>query len=981
MDAERWQRLSPLLDTLIELEPAAREARLAELRAEDAALADELEQLLALEDDNQDFLSEPLVTPPPMAKPDTMIGPYKLERLLGEGGMGQVWLARRADGLYQRRVALKLLRPGLADPNLRQRFNRERQILARLGHPHIARLLDAGISTDNQPYLALDYVEGEAITDWCRGRDLDTESRIKLILQVCEAVSHAHANLIVHRDLKPSNILVTPLDEVRLLDFGIAKLLDSPEPGRDNTRTEVRAFTLHYAAPEQIRGEPVTTMTDVYSLGVVLYELLAETKPYRLNRQTDAAWEEAILITDPQKPSLNLLREADSDPSRKALLRRRAKEIAGDLDNIVLKALSKRPEHRYASVEAFALDLDRFLEGKPVLARPQSLAYRSQKFLHRHRWVLATAALMLSVLTSALGLVTWQAEQARKEAKRAQALQNFVTSLFEQTGGNTGASLDVRDLLHAGEQRANRELAAQPLARAELFGVLAKLRLGLGDDQEAERLLILQSKLLAPLEEEVPDSLRLSSASDLGLAQRKLGKTTACIAQMTLMEDEARNQQRVLPAQAAAFYSELGRCQRAARKRSLARVLFQRSLEIRRNTIKDTAGVVENLGDLAALERDELNTSEALKRYRDALALLQTNVGERHVLAIDLLLNICDLQRDAGQYSMAGRACEDGWRLAVDLRGSDHPDAIRAHRELATIRYRQGRLSEAEIALRDIRKQLLAQKRSERDLAVLDPAILDIDGLLALIALDRDTPREALVLFDRIEAATRKIGDRPRLINTLAGKARALIISDRAESALPLLREMEKLQTAQLGAEHLAVSNTIRMQAQALAAMGDATRARARFVEALRISIKGGDQHWMTRSNELSIALFDLEALDRSGSASTTPVEPPATNQRDNYPYRGEPTRANILDLLDRLSRLPQDNDDLELRQIAWIATAAAAVERCEYPELTEPGDNRDTIVQQSVQTLDTLDTTLRAALPEGGYAVHEVRKLRQRCP
>ncbi len=184
MDAESWQRLSPLLDALLELDGEARAARLAELREEDPALAAEVETLLALEDDNEDFLSEPLVTPPPMAKADTMIGPYKLDRLLGEGGMGQVWLARRADGLYQRRVALKLLRPGLADPNLRQRFTRERQILARLGHPHIARLLDAGISTDNQPYLALEYVEGEPITDWCRSRDLDIEARLNLFLQV-----------------------------------------------------------------------------------------------------------------------------------------------------------------------------------------------------------------------------------------------------------------------------------------------------------------------------------------------------------------------------------------------------------------------------------------------------------------------------------------------------------------------------------------------------------------------------------------------------------------------------------------------------------------------------------------------------------------------------------------------------------------------------------------------------------------------------
>src|SRR6476661_3577320 len=287
MDAERWQRLSPLLDAMFELDADTRARSLELLREEDPQLAEDLAALIALEAERDDFLSQPLVAPLPGMRTGLLVGPYRLDRMLGEGGMGQVWLATRADGLYERRVALKLLRAGLADPKLRLRFTRERQILARLEHPHIARLLDAGISDDSQPYLALEYVDGEPITDWCRTRAMPLDARLRLFLQTCEAVSHAHANLIVHRDLKPSNILVTPLDEVRLLDFGIAKLLDIGELAPDQTRTGLRTFTLHYAAPEQIRGEPVTTMTDVYSLGVVLYELLTGGKPYKPRRPTD----------------------------------------------------------------------------------------------------------------------------------------------------------------------------------------------------------------------------------------------------------------------------------------------------------------------------------------------------------------------------------------------------------------------------------------------------------------------------------------------------------------------------------------------------------------------------------------------------------------------------------------------------------------------------------------------------------------------
>ncbi|MFZ5637829.1 MAG: protein kinase domain-containing protein [Pseudomonadota bacterium] len=939
MDAERWQRLSPLLDALIELDADARKARLEALREEDPALAAELEALLALEDENEDFLAEPLVAPPPMAKPDTLIGPYKLDRLLGEGGMGQVWLARRADGLYQRRVALKLLRPGLADPNLRQRFTRERQILARLGHPHIARLLDAGISTDNQPYLALEYVEGEPITDWCRSRDLGIEARIKLFLQVCEAVSHAHANLIVHRDLKPSNILVTPLDEVRLLDFGIAKLLDGPEPGRDNTRTEVRAFTLHYAAPEQIRGEPVTTMTDVYSLGVVLYELLAETKPYRLKRQSDAEWEEAILLADPQRPSANLQREADSDPSRTAALRRRAKQIAGDLDNIALKALSKRPEHRYPSVEAMALDLHRYLEGKPVLARPQSVAYRTHKFVHRHRWALATTLLILLVLTTALGLVTWQAQQAVREASRAQALQDFVTGLFEQAGGG-GASgpLDVRKLLDAGEERGRRELARQPLDQAELFGVIARLRLGLGDYREAERLLETQNRILLGLED-APDSLRLTSASDYGRTLRLLDRSQDCIDRMQPLEAQARRQQRQLPVQVADFYSELGRClrqQNRENERKVARLLFMRSLEVRRNTLEDTAGVVENLADLAGLDSDEGHTAAALEGFRNALAQLRASVGMRHPLAIDLQRRLCDLERASGQLAIAERDCHDALTLALDLHGDEHPASVDARRQLAAIHVDQGRFREAEIAFRDSHRWLVARLgRQHEDVA-------RNDNSLGIIAWERGDIDSALRHLDRALAVLRRDRSSAMYQGVLFNKGMVLHDAGRDQAALPLLMQARQLRVAALGANHERIGDTDRMIGEVMAALGRDTEARARLANAVKLTRAGYDlAHPHTRRAELSLALFDL--------AHNAPPAP------------------SVLDQLDDLSQLPKS--DPELRKVAWLASTAIAIERCRDPESEE-----------GPAMLDAIAAEIDAALPEGGAVARAFERERKRC-
>src|SRR6478735_4195607 len=338
MEGDRWKALSPLLDDLLELNGRERQQRLAMIQATDPGLAADLSKLMDLEEERPDFMSQPVVSGEIGMQAGDEIGPYKLVSPLGEGGMGQVWLAMRADGLYERRVAIKLLRPGLGDVGLHARFTRERQILARLGHAHIARLLDAGISTDGQPYLALDYVRGDPITDYARRHGLEIRTRLHLFAQVCAAVSHAHANLVVHRDLKPSNILVTSAGEVCLLDFGIAKLLDQANgDSTEITQTDSRAFTLHYAAPEQLKNEVITTMTDVYSLGVVLYELLTDCIPYELTRQTDAAWEEAILGAEPVRPSLVVARLAKD--SGLLVDRRRVRQLAGDLDNIILKAL------------------------------------------------------------------------------------------------------------------------------------------------------------------------------------------------------------------------------------------------------------------------------------------------------------------------------------------------------------------------------------------------------------------------------------------------------------------------------------------------------------------------------------------------------------------------------------------------------------------------------------------------------------------
>ncbi|MGJ4730355.1 protein kinase domain-containing protein [Luteimonas sp. SDU101] len=931
MDADRWQRLSPLLDALLELDEAARASSLASLRDDDPQLADDLEELLALEA-GSDFLTEPLITPHPGVHAGASVGPYALERMLGEGGMGQVWLARRADGLYERRVALKLLRPGLADPGLRLRFTRERQILARLEHPHIARLLDAGISSDNQPYLALEYVEGEPITDWCRARDPGVVTRVQLFMQVCEAVSHAHTNLIVHRDLKPSNILVTPLDDVRLLDFGIAKLLDTPDHAPEQTRTGLRAFTLHYAAPEQIRGEPVTTMTDVYSMGVVLYELLAGRKPYQLKRPSDAQWEDAILNVDPQRPSLALQRDADGATASPAV-RRRAREVAGDLDNIVLKALGKKPEQRYPSVEAMALDLQRWLDGKPVHARPQSLSYRIGKYVSRHRWALSTAAVVSLVLVAALGIVAWQARQAVSESARAQAMQNFVVGLFETAGGvPSGAPVDIHRLLDDGERRIERELGNQPVARAELLGVVARLRSGLGDYGAAHELLRRQAVLVDALPD-APPSLRLQSATDLGRVLRLTGEAEACLARMQPLLSLARRHEHRLPLPASAFYTQLGRCHAANRGLADARGLYLRSLSLRRDALQDDAGVVENLGDLANLHAAAGDTGRALAASRAALGLLQSTAGERHPLAIDLLRALCSYERDASNTEAAERHCRRAVDLAMDLRGRQHHATIDARRQLAALYVDQGRLADAEAEFRDALAWLVARLGQDH----VDVA--RARSSLAIIAWERGNIDTALDELARSVDTWRRQRSQPQLAGGLFNQAMVLHSAGRDAAALPLLLESLQLRRGIYGEQHGLVGDTLRLLGEVQGALGrDQALDSLRQAQALT-RLGYGAQHSHTRRAEISLARHEAR--------------------------RGD---AAALTRLDALAELPQQ--EAEVRKAGWLARAYAADVRCGIP------DQRPL----ALASLQALQVQLAQARPEGGALPREIDGLQAAC-
>lgn len=492
IDARTWAELSQLLDLALDRPVPEREQWLETLPPQFEGLKPRLRELLsrAALVETGDFLKtlpkldlDPNDLTQPGARgdqPGDLIGPYRLLRELGSGGMGAVWLAERTDGLINRSVALKLPHGAWKRAGLAERMAREREILATLAHPNIAHLYDAGLTADGQPFLAIEYVEGRPIDEYCREQQLDLKARLRLFTQVANAVAYAHGKLVVHRDLKPANILVAADGQARLLDFGIAKLMEEGQAKETRlTALSGRALTPDYASPEQILGEPLTIASDVYSLGVILYELLSDQRPYRLQRDSRGALEDAIVQAEPAQPS------DVADRSWR-------KSLRGDLDTVVLKALKKKPEERYPTVHALLDDIERYLSARPVLAQPDSRWYRTTKFISRNKFAIgASGAVLLAVLSGA-GVAMWQARVAIAEQKRAEDVKEFIASIFREASPYSGAgttTLSAVDLLKEAEQRLGRSIAAQPEVRIELSTLIGESLMALGDIDAAEPVL------------------------------------------------------------------------------------------------------------------------------------------------------------------------------------------------------------------------------------------------------------------------------------------------------------------------------------------------------------------------------------------------------------------------------------------------------------------------------------------------------------
>lgn len=717
MSLDRWSRVKPLFEAALERPPEARTAFLAEACDGDDSLRAEVERLLALDAEADGFfdtLSRDLQRPAfEGAPPPERVGPWRVVREVGRGGMGRVLLAERDDGAFEQRVAVKLVES--AAPGLVRRFRRERRILAALDHPNVARLLDGGALPDGRPYLIMEYVEGAPLTAYADAQRLGVDARLRLFLQVCEAVAYAHRALVVHRDLKPSNILVTDAGRVKLLDFGVARLLD--DDGEDGlTRTAPRFLTPVYAAPEQVRGDAVTTDTDVYALGVLLYELLTGHRPFDPRGRSRHTLERAILEDEPAAPStaVGWTEEragggALGAPAPEAVAAARATEpgrlrrrLRGDLDRIVLKALRKEPERRYGSVEALARDVERHLAGLPVEARPATLGYRAQRFLRRHRAGVAAAAAVGGILLAlgALHTASVAAERDRAEAAalRAERVSAFLTDLLGRAAdpaADTGALLR---LLEPAVARADSALAADPEAQAAVFYTLGRLYHRAGRPDRAEvllrRALALRRALDAGPSEEAADvlyALGLLRLRQPDVASARFREAAEMRRALLVGDDHdlawsllqwARMLPKGHPDKQPRFEEALA---------MLARLHGERSPE-----------VAEGLHEYYVLGFADGTPQDYEAAFREALAIYLENGMERSPHALHAMYNLGLLYEGRGDVEAAFPLFERAIRLGRQVLPPGTSSLNTMTTNYGASLHEQGRLAEADSVLRGI---------------------------------------------------------------------------------------------------------------------------------------------------------------------------------------------------------------------------------------------------------------------------------------
>lgn len=719
--ATRWRRVSALLDTALELPAAERTPWLAALDATDPGLRAEVEALLAACEAAGGFLEAPagayaaaliageggLDTGP---VPGARIGPFRVVREIGHGGMGAVYLAERDDTHFQQRVALKLVRGGGGSAALLRRFLDERQILAALEHPGIARLVDGGLTAAHEPWFAMEYVDGEPIDRHCASRGLGVEARLELVCQVCDAVEHAHRRLVVHRDLKPSNILVTDEGRVKLLDFGIAALLDPERAAAGQTLAGFRALTPEYASPEQLRGEPASTACDVYALGLLLYLLLTGRHPFATLHETPAG---RLRLLDGAVPAAPSAAAGTGSPAGRAPGRR----LRGDLDAIVLKALRPEPGARYASAGALADELRRHRAGLPVRARADVRGYALRSFARRHRWSVGAGAALLCALVGFSAVTAVQASRIRAQSARialerdhARQVSDFLQQLLASADpyAEGGAAPTVRDVLDRGAARADADLAAQPALRAEMLYVMGEAYFGLGELERATQVL---ERSIALRRAGGPPGPDLATSLNY-LAQVRLNAGEAAVAE-SLYREALGLRRRLLPPGDPSIIRTLSglgsSLQRQGRHAEAERVLHEAIALERMLQPPNPLGMAQLLRNLAHSLRDRRDYAAAEPLYREALAIHRARFGDDHPETANSRVNHAHILHRMGRTHEAEPVYRAGLETKRRLLGPDNYDVLGDQVSFAALLLTLDRADEAEALLVDALERRLAR--------------------------------------------------------------------------------------------------------------------------------------------------------------------------------------------------------------------------------------------------------------------------------
>lgn len=933
----RWHRIETIFFEALERPAGERPAYLQEACQDDHELRRELEEMLAAHEEERAltlerrFLREEAPTESPVPA-QTRIGPYQLLEVLGEGGMGTVYLARRDDSQYRQDVALKLMRPGLNARDLETRFRTERQILASLQHPNVARLLDGGVTGDGRPYLVMEYVQGIPLTRHCDEHRLTIPERLRRFQVVCRAVQFAHRNLVVHRDLKPGNIMVTDEGEVKLLDFGIAKMLDpsSLELPVAETQTDVRVMTPEYAAPEQVRGESVTTATDVYALGVLLYELLTGHRPYRLPGKRQSEIERIICEEMPTRPSTIVGQPvAHSDDAESSVEISAARStgpdrlrrtLRGDLDNIVLRALAKEPERRYASAEQLAEDVDRYLRGEVVLARKDTLGYRTSKFIRRHRTGVAAAA-AIALLLIAFAVVTLQqarivarerdlanAERDRAELAQLQAeeVSEFVMELFSASDPSEarGDTVTAVELLDRGEERVE-QLRNQPSVQARMMGVLGQVNRFLGRFDRSEPL----------LEQAVTTWRRLGERDQLARSLNHLGLLR--ISQGKL--DEADS-------------------------------LLREGLAIRRDLFDpphpDLAESMHNLGGLA-LEKGEFSLADSL--LRSAYAMRESIFGEDHVHTIRTLHVLSVSLQRGGRSDEAERVLRRILAHHRSTYGNVHPETARSLNNLAIVVGNRGDYEAADSLYREtlsVRRELYGARSSPYAVALVNYAkLLTERGLLegAIGPLE-----EAIGIFREIHGELH-----PDVAWAIQNLGSVHEQNRNLELAASLFRQALLIQQKTLGETHPRTATTMLGLARTLGLMGHDVEAERLLLVALEIDRASyGPVHLNTATVQLALGEVYLRQ-DRHAEADAH-VREALQSLRALLP-EGHPRIATALLVYGDLLRETGAYADA-----APVLQEAVAIRRKSL-------DPSDPTIRDAQEALDAVTSELRRTPAPGG--------------